>query len=1124
MKKALIYIFGLITICSCSEDKKQSASGAVSTSKNIAQSNISLTNLNSDDTNVKFTNIINESPGRNGLSYDYMYNGGGVALADFDNDGLEDIFFSGNDAANAIYKNLGDMQFKDVTSSALPKTQKWTFGVTIVDINNDGFLDIYLCNSGPEQNDDRLRNELYVNNGDFTFSERANQYGLDISSYSVQAAFFDYDNDGDLDVWINNHGNSKDINDLINNSDAKEVSRNGATRLDKVNRIKDNKVIRGKIKLLRRDGDKYTDVSQTAGVSTLAYGLGISIADFNDDGHLDVYVANDFWIPDFYFINDGKGKFVNDKDKINHSSYYSMGVDAADYNNDNILDLAVVDMTPKDHYRNKTLMPSMDVQRFNVLTDVFDFTRQYMFNSFQVGMGDGNFGEIANALEVSLTDWSWAPLIFDIDNDGYNDLYVTNGYLRDSKNQDYRSRQNRLRREMKRKYTLEVAHEELLNCHSQSIDNVIYQNNSSFQYADVTKAASNLAPTFSNGAAYGDLDNDGDLDVVVNNLNEPASILRNNSRSKNYLNVKLEAKNRADILYSKLTVHTKDQIIRRDYSFTRGYLSYMSELASFGVGDATQIERLVIEWPNGTKSTFNDLEVNQTITKNFDSISNFQDDKTSSSKLFTDATNLMEAYKVTHVESFFDDFKEEILLPQKYSDLGPALAITDIDGDGLEDLYIGGSKGYPGRIILMKENKVIEVSSDIMKLHSIYEDIGATFVDVNSDGLPDLYVASGGGGEIKDKNLLQDRLYINTGNGVFKHAKNGIPKLLSSTKSVTPIDIDNDNDMDLFVAGRNTPGQYPQKATSYLLENDNGFYKNITQSILSDQLGNMITDVTAEDINGDGYTDLMIVGEWSTPQVFINDKNKSFNKREDNNLDQLKGWWYSVTKGDFNKDGKMDYIVGNLGTNNKFHASKTKPLKVLYDDFDDNGKLDIVLTKQYNGVEVPVRGKECSSEQMPMLNDKFETFDAFASASVEDILGKKNVKKSKSLEATDFSSKVLLSNGDSFTVNDLPFAAQWAPILDSQVLDINNDGNLDVIIAGNIYNTEPETPSYDASRGAILFGKGNGEFTPLTDITKTGLNLNKNVRNIGILKRQNGAKVLIAANNNYTAQLYVLNK
>ncbi len=1114
MNKIYLLLIAILLIA-CNADK-EGTNKHVSATSAAKSYEISYKLVPPASSGLQFQNNISESPRRNVTHYDYMYNGGGVAVADFDNDGLTDIFLCGNDSPNAIYKNTGKLNFKDLSASALPSTDKWSFGVTTVDINNDGYLDLYVSNSGPDKSETKLANQLLVNNGDFTFTDRAAEYGLASTHHSVQASFFDYDNDGDLDMWLNNHGNAFNINEVIKSQGYNDIRK--GDRLALLKNDKSTEVRKSKIQLYQNNNGKFTDVSNQAGVAELAYGLGLCVADFNDDGHLDVYVANDYWVPDYYFINNGNGTFSQQNTTLGHTSYYSMGCDAADYNNDGQLDLMVVDMTPKDHYRNKTLMESMDVRRFTVLSDIYKYPRQYMFNTFQVGLGNGQFGEIANLLDVGLTEWSWAPLMYDMNNDGHKDIYVTNGYYRDTKNQDVRRQIKEMRESMGSKYTSQINYDNLELYDSQPIRNAIFQNDTKGMMRNITSSMSGNNPSFSNGAAYADFDNDGDLDLIVNNLSSPATLIQNNSSTGNYLRVKLNSKNPALNANAKILVHAGNNVIRGDYYFTRGYLSSVEPIAHFGLHN-NAVDSLIVEWKDGRRSIISNPPINQIVTINHSDANGRVPSKTKTNSHFLDATLLMERQNIIHKENAFDDFEKEVLLPQKFSTMGPAMSVADINNDGSEDFYIGGANGSSGKLMVMSGNKFQSVSESTFAGDANFEDLGAQFFDYNNDGQVDLYVASGGGGDVTNSVALIDRLYTNNGNGQFSRDVKALPPMKTSTSAIVPFDFDKDGDMDLFIGGRNKPGKYPSKSTSYLLENNGNKYTRRESSFLN-QLPNMVTDAEVCDINGDGYPDLFITGEWSTPMIFINDKSGEFNQKNIAALDNKRGWWYSITKGDFNNDGKLDFILGNLGLNNKFHANHEHPLGLLYNDFDDNGSQDIVLTKHYKGETVPVRGKECSSEQMPFLNKKFDTYSSFASSNISEILGANKVNSAPSLEANYFSSVLMMSNGNDFQVIDLPLEAQYGPILDAVVVDINNDNHQDVVIAGKIVNTEPETPSYDGNNGLILFGNGTGQFFPLLDQKTSGLNLNYNTKQIDIINRQRGYGVIVA-NNNGPVQLFI---
>lgn len=1089
-----------------------------SITKSIADSKISFTALTADKTGVDFKNIIKESAGRSQLDYDYFYNGAGVAIADFDNDGLADLFFTNNDGPNQIYKNLGDMTFKDMTASALPSDPRWSNGVTTVDFNQDGLMDIYVCNSGPELDSKQAENQLLINKGNFTFEDQSSKYGLNSRYMSVQADFVDFDKDGDLDLWINNHGLIRELDKLLKKHDYYNLE-NGNI-YNNLNRLTYKEIRNGKLQYFRNDNGRFIDVSKTLGVDKFGFGLGLSVADYNGDSYLDVFVSNDYFIPDFMFFNDQKGGFILDVNRMNHTSFYSMGSDANDYNNDGIMDLMAVDMTPSDHYRSKTLMESMDVDQFNGYTEICNFPRAYMFNTLQVGVGNGYFSEIANALEVGLTDWSWSPLFFDMDNDGYQDLHITNGYYRDTKNQDYRTKVNAIAKEQGMAHYNKVAFDLLKEQNSMPIENFFYKNKSGDEMQAQQGLMTRLGATFSNGAAYGDLDNDGDLDLVVNNLLEEATILRNDAQG-NFLSVRFAAKNAAKTRHAQLTLHTAEGTQLRDYNSTRGYLSSMEPKVYFGLGNLAKVDSLVIRWQDNTVSTLTNIDANQQLIIDPSTTPGRPYRAQQKRSLYSEATPVLAKLGVAHKEDFHNDFNNEVLLPQKYSSMGPALATGDYNNDGQTDFYLGGSKGHPGKLLTMEGFSFKMVSDNTFTRDQDFEDLGSHFFDANGDGKMDLYVASGGNTDVNNK-LLQDRLYINKNNTEFVRDMQALPKMTSSTMTISSFDFDGDKDLDLFVGGRNKPGAYPDKAESYILINNKGKFTKAKMKDFYDALPNMVTDSEVVDLNQDGLPDLVISGEWSYPKFFINEGGKKLKEKVYSELKDLTGWWYSVTPGDFNKDGKTDFVFGNLGLNNKFHSTSAKPLSVYFDDFDDNGSQDIFFAKKYKNKLVPVRGKECSSEQMPVLNERFKTYDAFASAELAEVLGHDKLSQCQPLEVSFFKSIVLIAEEAGYRVVELPFEAQWSPILDCLIEDYNKDGYQDLLIAGNIFNTEPETPSYDASNGIVLLNNKRMGFTPIYDITKTGLNLKNNVKRLAKVSRPGGS-ALIAANNNNVAQFFIRN-
>ena len=1000
-------------------------------------------------TKVYFTNTSKETLNRNLAHYDYFYNGSGVAIGDLNNDNLPDVFFAGNDISNKLYLNEGEFVFNDISKKSGIESNQWSTGVTMVDINEDGFLDVYVCNSGPTLDDEMLSNKLYINNGNLTFTESASKYGIDDSSYSSQSAFFDMDKDGDLDLFVLNHsliGYGKSIQEweqALASKDSRVLKKSSNT-------------------LYRNDGNgNFTDISEESGIFRPGFGLGISITDFNEDGHLDLYISNDYFIPDFLFFNNGDGTFTeNLKSKSSHSSFYSMGCDAADFNNDGLIDLVSVDMTPADHFRNKTLMESMDVQRFSYLVEEKEYVPQYMFNTLNLNRSDGNFSEIAHFSGIAQTDWSWAPLFVDLDNDSNKDLVVTNGFKRDTKNQDWS-------RKLKERFenegtTIEVNFDHIKKANSMPLTNYVYKNIGDLKFKDNSKKWGFDELSFSNGAAYGDLDNDGDLDMVINNLEGMSFVYRNNTADKNnshYIQLTLKDENKsASVLHSKIKLYTGAQIQLIEYSFVRGYLSTMQPIAHFGLGLIDKVDKIEIIWPDGKFSTIVNPEIDKRHSIDKSTISSSLYQKEEMTPPFMDITNQAGLKNYKHIENKYDDFKNEVLLPHKQSTLGPCISTGDINGDDVQDVYIGGAKEQAGQIYFQDPNKglIKSIQKDIEN-DAAYEDLGSLFFDVDLDGDLDLYVCSGGGGDFKENSTsLQDRIYLNNGDGIFIKSTKLLPKIQSSTGSVTANDWDKDGDLDLFVGGRTVPGKYPTSPTSYLLENNNGVFIDKTSTLApSLQKTGMVTSSTWVDINNDGLEDLIIVGEWMPISVYINTSKGFEDATESLGLSNTVGWWYSIDKGDFDNDGDDDLIVGNIGLNNKYHPTEDKPLHIFANDFDNNGSLDIVLSKYYKGNLTPTRGKECSSQQMPFIKDSFPLFSDFASSTLEDIYGAENLSKALHYKATTFASVYIENkNNGGIEISNLTSEAQLSPINDMIIWDYNKDGNLDIVIGGNMYNTE----------------------------------------------------------------------
>ena len=1064
---------------------------------------------------IDFVNEIIESPQRSMGNYENFFSGAGVAVGDINNDGLADIFFTSNDASNRLYINKGGMQFEDITAAAGLTSSKWSGGCSMVDVNNDGYLDIYVNNDGPTNDEEELSNDLYINNGNLSFTNKAKELGVADSGRSVQSVFFDADNDGDLDLFVNNYA-------FINDN---ETLSDWYDRIETMDPAKSRKM---HLRFYKNNGGKFVDQSKEAGVDRVAFGLGLAARDFNDDGFLDIYVANDFFLPDYFFINDGKGKFTEQsKALLGHTAYFAMGMDAADVNNDLLLDMAVVDMSPSDHFRNKLLMASMDVKKFQYLKETMNFQDQYMVNAFQMGVGYGGYSEVGNLMGVSQTEWSWAVLLADFDNDSYKDYYVTNGMYRDTKNNDWRMEVVDIQDSLGAAYGLEDYFKKLMELKPDPVLNYMFKNDKGEGFKSANEEWGINTKNFSHGAAYADFDNDGDLDIVVNLLMDKAELWENKStqQGKNFIRFDLRDKGKtATVLNSKISIYYGDQKQRVDHYTLRGFKSSVEPISHFGIGNISKVDSVVINWIGGGTSVIDNPKINSLHTIDKTKLKSLKRQLGQTTDIyFADVTNKIPLFNFSHEENSFDDFRKEILLPHKYSTLGPCIAVGDANGDGIDDFYIGGAKGQAGKLVFQQGAGFVDSGQKVIEDDKEMEDLGAEFFDADSDGDLDLYVASGGGGDVTSARLLQDRLYINDGSGQFVKSAN-LPAMPSSTKEILPIDMDSDGDYDLLVGGRNNPGAYPSAMPSYLLRNDNGKFTDVMTDEMQAALPGMITGVSIADVNGDNKIDLMVVGEWSTPKIFTG-SGSNFQPADISSFANLSGWWQSVVATDLDRDGDMDFILGNISENNKFHPSESKPLIVYANDFDNSGTLDIVLTKKYKGMTVPVRGKECSSEQMPFIDDKFPKYADFASSSIEDILGQENLDNAIQLMVNNFSHVVLINDGNmSFTQLKLPFEAQWAPIMDMVVDDFTGDKVPDLVVAGNLWDTEPETPAYDAGKGLLLKGNGDGTFTASARIDQSGLLLNKNVKAIKQINLQGGGKGLLVANNNDRLQLFVETK
>ena len=1039
---------------------------------------------------IDFSNILTENDSLNYLTYGYMYMGGGVSAGDINNDGLIDLYFTGNMVPNKLYINKGNLKFEDVSVTAnVSGDKRWYTGVTMVDINNDGFLDIYCSVSGKYGT---RENQLFVNNQDGTFSEKAKKYGIADSGNSVQSVFFDYDLDGDLDLYIANYPQTP-------------FNAPNSYYFFKKQNAKDSETD----KLYRNDGAFFVDVTKESGLKSFGLSLSVTVGDVNQDGWPDLYVSNDFSTPDLFYINNQNGTFSErSKELTKNTSFYGMGVDIADINNDQLLDIFQVDMTAQDNRRSKANMASMNPQLFwSTVNSGFGY--QYMQNSLQINNGLVNdslpdFSNLSRLAGISSTDWSWGPIIADFDNDGLKDIFVANGTRREINNKDYFGKLEKSKN--KRDSLLEKS----LAIPSEPIDNFIYHNKGDLNFEKANEKWGISFKGFTNGSVYVDLDNDGDLEIVTNNIDDYASLFENTSATiNNYITLKFKgtAKNLFGIGV-KAYVKTKETTQFQEMTLTRGFQSSVAPQLHFGLGKADIIDNLKIQWPDGKIEILTNIKPNQFITLDHkNAIESIQNPNPFITKLFQTEKDKAIIAEHLHQENTYNDFIKEILLPHQTSRLGPALAVGDLNGDSLDDFIIGGSSQYHTGIYFQTTKGFVKQEIQTILEDKNHEDLGIHIFDANGDGAKDIYIVSGGNEFEPDSDALQDRLYINNGTGSFEKASEALPRMLTSGSRVHSFDYDKDGDLDLFVGGRLIPANYPLPADSYILENrstkENIKFVDVTHKIAPglEKLG-MVTDGIWTDYDNDGWVDLIIVGEWMPITVFKNNQGIFENITEKLNLDDTTGWWFSINEGDFDKDGDLDFIVGNLGLNYKYKATESETFDIYFNDFDNNKKNDIVLSYFNNGKEYPLRGRECSSQQMPGIKQKFKNYASFSTATLEDVYTQEYLENALHYQVKSFASVYLENKNGEFIVHRLPNLAQVSNINQILVNDFDNDSNLDVIIAGNLYSSEVETPRSDASNGLFLKGDGHGNFQPIIGI-ESGLYAPGDVKDMATISIRN---------------------
>lgn len=1074
--------------------------------KSKNENNTLFTEVSSDHTGIDFANNLAFDQKFNIYTYRNFYNGGGVALGDINNDNLIDIYFTANQGPNKLYLNKGNFTFEDVTEKAgVSGTKAWSTGVSMADVNGDGWLDIYVCNSGDVKGDNK-ENELFINNGDLTFSEKAKEYGVADRGFTTHAAFLDYDKDNDLDLYI------------LNNS----YQAIGSFNLRKNERPKRDSL--GGDKLLRNDNGHFTDVSEEAGIygSVIGFGLGVTVGDINKDGWSDIYISNDFFERDYLYINNGNGTFKETlTEQMKSISGASMGADLADINNDSYPDIFVTEMLPADNARIKTVttFENWDRYKYNLGNGYY---HQFTRNMLQLNNGNNTFSEIGRLCNVEATDWSWGALMFDMDNDGLKDIFVANGIYQDLTNQDYL--QYVSNEEVVRSVITDrnVDYKKLVELiPSNPVSNFAFHNEGNLNFKNSAVEWGLGKPGFSNGSAYGDIDNDGDLDLIINNVNGLASVMRNETNiqipSNRYLKFELKGLGHNSFAWgTSITITSGTKTFYIEQMPNRGFESSMDPRPNVGLGKIDTVDIVSVRWPDGKETRLTNVLTNQVLKLN-------QEDGVVPTEIETvkvvqtfeasDALNLT----YTHVESEFVDFDRDKLIFHMLSTEGPRISKGDVNGDAKEDIYIGGAKDVAGTLFIQTSNGSFqERAQKAFVDDKSSEDMQSVFFDADRDGDQDLYVCSGSNEFSTSSIALADRLYVNDGKGNFTRSQQILPTFnFESTSVVKPFDYDKDGDLDLFVGVRSHPFLYGMPMNGYLLSNDGkGIFTNVTDTVAPALLGvGMITDAVWVDVNGDTDTDLIIVGDYMPVKIFIQESGKLVDKTELLNLGKSNGWWNAIEAADLDKDGDMDFVLGNHGLNSRFKASVEKPVSMYVNDFDKNGDVEQIICTYYGDKSYPLVLRHDLTTQIPSLKKKYLKYDNFKDQTITDIFTPEELDKSVKLDVYELSSCLLINNGkEGFALKHLPVEAQLSVVYAIATDDFDQDGHVDIVLGGNLYSVKPEMGRYDASYGTFLKGDGKGNFASV--LTRdSGLFLDGEVRDMTTIEVA-GKKYLLATRNN----------